>query len=75
MTNVKPPIGIIPKKFWDERRYVALIEAINRYLNANLQDIPDFNEWVEEATILAKTTDKDILSEYPLKPILDKIKK
>lgn len=42
---IKPPIGIMPKKFWIEHRIEDLKYAIHRYLNANLY-VP--NEWYEE---------------------------
>lgn len=41
----RPPIGIKPKRFHDEARWVALREAINRYLDAGLTVSV---EWVSE---------------------------
>ncbi len=45
----KPPIGIIPKYIHDEHRFVALNDAIIRYLDAKLS-VPQ--EWYDEAAQL-----------------------
>lgn len=45
MNYKAPPIGIAPKYIWIEERQRALLEAINRYIQANMK-IPI--EWVEE---------------------------
>lgn len=47
----KPPLGLRPKKFWNEERVNNIIQAINRYVCANKQ-IPV--EWVEEYNELIK---------------------
>jgi hypothetical protein len=41
----KPPLGIMPRKFWEEKRAWDIMEAINRYLQANT---PIPSEWIEE---------------------------
>ena len=40
-----PPIGIKPKFIWIEERKTALLEAMNRYIQADMK-IP--TEWVKE---------------------------
>jgi len=46
-----PPLGIKPKCIWIEERQGALLEAINRYIQADMK-IPV--EWVEEYNSLAE---------------------
>ena len=43
---IKPPLGIMPKKLHREQRFIALYEAISRYLSVGNIEIP--LEWVEE---------------------------
>lgn len=55
MKSIKPPMGIIPKKYYYEQvkqeRFIELCEAIIRYYNAGLQ----INiEWIEEYNELIK---------------------
>jgi hypothetical protein len=40
-----PPIGIMPRKLWDDRRFSELADAIIRYSEAKLR-VPD--EWLDE---------------------------
>lgn len=42
---VKPPLGVMPKYIWDEKRIDELREAIQRYLKG-FYSIPI--EWVDE---------------------------
>jgi hypothetical protein len=48
----KPPIGIMPRKMWDEIRRTELVKAIARYNSAN-KPVP--HEWVIEYLELAKS--------------------
>ncbi|MEG0371235.1 MAG: hypothetical protein RR645_02970 [Clostridium sp.] len=41
----KPPLGIMPKEFWDLHRRDDLKDAINRHLNVG-KEVPI--EWVDE---------------------------
>jgi hypothetical protein len=41
----KPPLGVIPKKLWSERRLKELSEAMYRYISVGSR-IPE--EWVKE---------------------------
>lgn len=41
----RPPLGIIPRRFWDETRYSALQDAMRRYIAAGFV-IPE--AWVDE---------------------------
>jgi hypothetical protein len=41
----KPPLGVMPKDIWEEKRYIDLLEAISRYIEANKQ--PPY-EWIDE---------------------------
>jgi len=45
VTVVKPPLGLIPKNIHRYQRRIAIIEAMDRYLQAN-KEIPI--EWLEE---------------------------
>jgi len=46
MDNVdKPPIGIVPEKYWIEARFGELSEACNRFMQA---DKPIPSEWKDE---------------------------
>jgi len=51
----KPPIGIMPKKMWDEIRMEGLADAINRYSEAKTS-VP--YEWVLEYTGLTNQYSK-----------------
>lgn len=42
---VKPPLGITPKRIWQELRLQDITEAIQRYKDTNMT-IP--NKWIEE---------------------------
>lgn len=44
-TCVKPPIGLMPKFIWEEKRFQAVKEAIDRYMKAE-KLVP--KEWWEE---------------------------
>jgi hypothetical protein len=46
----KPPLGVMPKKICQEKRYNDLKEAIRRYKDAGLE-VP--KEWIEESEHLA----------------------
>lgn len=52
MRSTKPPIGVMPKHIWDERRLSDLCQAITRYCNADL--VIDI-EWIKEYNELIKT--------------------
>lgn len=41
----KPPLGLMPRKLWEEQRLIAVAQAMERYNAANMT-IP--NEWHEE---------------------------
>jgi len=61
----KPPIGIVPRFIWLERRYTDLQEAIKRYTDAKL-NVPA--EWVDEEKILwdeISTRSKDFSKLFP----------
>lgn len=53
--GIRPPLGLIPKKFYDERmkveRFNEVCGAITRYYNAglkiNIEWIEEYNELVE----------------------------
>ena len=54
-SNIKPPLGLMPKKFHDERvkaeRFNEVCLAISRYYNAGLKvNI----EWIKEYNELSK---------------------
>ena len=51
----KPPIGIMPKKMWDEIRMQGLADAINRYNEAKA---PVPYEWAEEYMLLVNRYSK-----------------
>ncbi|GED35004.1 hypothetical protein P9G84_31905 [Brevibacillus centrosporus] len=44
-SDIKPPLGLMPRKIWEEKRLDEVVSAIARYLNVN-RTIP--REWVEE---------------------------
>ena len=44
--KAKPPIGIEPKRIWQEKRLQELLKAIQRYKDAMIA-VP--HEWNEEA--------------------------
>lgn len=54
MTYKKPPLGITPKWFWDERRRDEIKEGIIRFMEAN-HTIPQ--NWVDEYNDLVKEKD------------------
>ena len=41
----KPPLGVMPRDIWDQKRKEELAEAMARYLEAGMK-IP--TEWIEE---------------------------
>ncbi len=49
--NVKPPLGLMPKLFWDNERIADITNAVNRYMQEQ-QEIPI--EWIEEYNNLVK---------------------
>lgn len=51
----KPPLGVMPKCIWDDKRFNMIALAIKRYLKSNCK-IPI--EWVEEYNSLIKVGDK-----------------
>jgi hypothetical protein len=51
VTDNKPPIGVIPKSMWDEKRLFELRSAINRYADS-FNIIP--LKWVEEYNEILK---------------------
>ena len=46
--NKKPPIGIVPEKFWKKQRVIDLSCAIVRYMEAGLEEEPSVKLWREE---------------------------
>lgn len=44
-SSVKPPIGLMPRQIWEEKRLDEVASAIARYRNVN-RSVP--REWVEE---------------------------
>lgn len=55
MKSIKPPIGIIPKKLWQEQRLSELAAAIIRYLDAG--KFPP-EEWLDEFDELESQLDE-----------------
>lgn len=49
--NLKPPLGLMPKLFWDNERIADITNAVNRYMQEQ-QEIPI--EWIEEYNNLVK---------------------
>lgn len=51
MNTIKPPLGVMPRFIWDERRRIELQAAIMRYMDAGmrvpLEWIAEYNELVE----------------------------
>ena len=45
----KPPLGLMPESIWNAKRRMDLIEAMNRYSEAE-KKIPD--EWIQELLFL-----------------------
>lgn len=45
VSGTKPPLGLIPKKFKQQERFLEVCGAISRYYNAGIK-IPI--EWIEE---------------------------
>lgn len=45
----KPPLGLMPEKIWNTKRRIDIIEAMNRYAEAE-KKIPD--EWIAELLFL-----------------------
>ena len=50
----KPPLGVMPKEIWIEKRKLDLSRAINEYVAAR---IPFKHEWIDEL--------KDLVTRYP----------
>lgn len=50
-TEQKPPLGLMPRKLWNEQRYNDICSAMSRYNDCGKQ-IP--NEWIEEYNELTK---------------------
>ena len=48
----KPPLGVMPKYFWDKKRVSDLVSAMQRYIDAE-KPIP--KEWVDEYNELMST--------------------
>lgn len=44
-SNIKPPLGIMPRSYWDGRRQHDITDAIKRYLQVG-KKIPE--EWIDE---------------------------
>ena len=56
LNEKKPPLGLMPKTFWEERRILYIIEAIDRYISAG-KSIP--RDWVDEFNdLIQKRVDK-----------------
>lgn len=51
MTDERPPIGVMPKFIWDEKRFEELQGAIMRYADRGFMISP---EWIEEYNSLIK---------------------
>ena len=51
----KPPLGIMPKFIWNEKRLSELILAIQRYLNV---EMPIPIDWIEEYNNLINERNK-----------------
>ena len=58
----KPPLGLMPATLFYEERINQIIEAMNRYLQA---DKPIPIEWVKEYNTIAEAQSKMVLPEYP----------
>lgn len=43
--NKKPPLGIMPRTIWEEKRKKDIVEAMNRYVNEGAH-IP--HDWIDE---------------------------
>jgi hypothetical protein len=52
----KPPIGLVPKFVWKERRLCEVKAAIQRYLDAGCRVPP---EWIAEYNELIREVDDD----------------
>ena len=50
--HAKPPLGIIPKYIWDTKRMAAILDAMERYSNAQ-KPIP--TNWVLELRTLVNS--------------------
>lgn len=46
-----PPLGIMPRKLWDEQRMTDICDAIDRFMDAG-EPVP--NEWYSELMDLVK---------------------
>lgn len=55
VSPIKPPLGILPKKFHDEKRFKDLHDAVLRYFDAR---IPVPSEWIEEYNELLSKLNK-----------------
>lgn len=51
LRNERPPIGIMPRYIWEEKRIDDIREAINRYSEKAL---PIPSQWIEEYNDLVK---------------------
>lgn len=51
----KPPLGLMPRRFWLEKRLDDVLEATRRYYAEN-KSIP--SEWVEEINELLHQTEE-----------------
>ena len=49
---IKPPLGIMPKRFHDEKRAIALQETISRYNEAG--ELPS-QDWYDELNVLEQS--------------------
>lgn len=51
----KPPLGLTPKAVWMEDRVLDIVDAMNRYVKANMEVpiewIKEYNELVKQITI------------------------
>jgi len=54
--NEKPPLGLLPKRLVQEKRFLDVCDAICRYYNADMK-IPV--EWIEEYNELIDILDGD----------------
>jgi hypothetical protein len=51
----RPPLGIMPRYIWNEKRLEDLRDAIYRYISA-VRPVPA--EWIEEYNELLQRTDR-----------------
>ena len=62
----KPPLGIVPRHYHDERRIHEIIEGIVRYHAAN-EEVPF--AWIEELYELRKRVDEHYSSKLTAKTL------